>query len=195
MPCIQVRRHGNSYLSSVVWFGQPRCWLPAYFTVFLRLWTSYWVSADVIIPKVFSWRCVFPAGVAVSILLGSAFQISFYRVSFFVSMCRPQPELFIIFCMSFNLFRGRVKWEDIYCFGTLSILFAFDWEVTEKLLFPVCRSENWSSSKLKNLPQTTLLGSPALSNSKVLISILFCYFYITCLLHRHLLLFFYPHSF
>lgn len=43
-------------------------------------------------------------------------------------MCLPQPKL-IIFYISFNLFKGRVKWENIYCLGTLSILFAFNWKL------------------------------------------------------------------
>lgn len=64
-------------------------------------------------------------------------------------------------------------------------------KIMGKLLFPVCRSWNWSSAKWNSLLQITLLVISGLCNSKVLILLsLFLYNFVSCIYTSPL---FFPH--
>lgn len=114
------------WLFGTIWSTQMVFACVFYFI--LRMRTLYWVSTVLIMATIFSSKSCFSC--CCEPFQFFLFQLPFPKIYFtaslfFASVCVYHDQRSSLFShFSFNLFKGTVKWENIYCFRSLSILYA-----------------------------------------------------------------------
>lgn len=147
------------------------------------MYASYWAGTVFIMATIFSSRSCFSWGCCYF----SPFYFSFSFLNLFL--------LPLFFCICVSTIDKGLHYFSIslltlqrnsemrkYLLFQDHVLSNLILKIMGKLLFPVCRSWNWSSAKWNSLPQITLLVIPGLCNSKVLVLLsLFLYHIVSCI--------------